>query len=213
MYPAKPLLSMVIMGVLTAILTSSSVLGNSFVLVVIARFKSLRTVPNILVANLALVDLLNAVINLPLYMIYCVFQASWFRGKTLAIVTSVLDRVFTILNLASMLAMMMNTYLAISFDLRYFGWKTNKKALVCVFLIWFISFVVVMLFSIPLLDIDLGDVHVIEYRAEIFKQGKQFVASFMALFLFSGAGVCFLTTRAIKKKKKEVFNARSCYLP
>ena len=37
----------------------------------------------------------------------------------------------------------------------------------------------VVLFSIPLLDIDLGDVHVTEYRAEIFKQGKQFVASLM----------------------------------
>ena len=82
MYPAKPLLSMVIMGVLTVTLTSTSVLGNGFVLAVIGRFKSLRTVPNILVANLALVDLLNAVINLPLYILYAVLEASWFRGKT-----------------------------------------------------------------------------------------------------------------------------------
>ena len=62
-----------------------------------------------------------------------------------------------------------------------------------------------MLFSIPLLDIDLGDVHVNEYRGEIYKQGKHFVASFMALFIISAAAVCFLTTRAITKKKRKVF--------
>ncbi|KAL9969121.1 hypothetical protein ACROYT_G021293 [Oculina patagonica] len=203
MHPAKPLLVTVIMGVLTALLTSASVIGNGFVLAIIARFKSLRTVPNILVANLALVDLLSAVINLPSYTTYNVLQASWFRGKTLAIMTSLFNRLFTILNLASMLAMMTNMYLAISFDLMYLGWKANKKALLCALLIWFISFVTVMLFSIPLLDIDLGDAHVVEYRKEIFKQAKQFVASIMAFFLIFGTVVCFLTIRAIKKKKNE----------
>ena len=56
------------MSVLTTILTLASVLGNGFVLAVVARFKSLRTVPNILIANIALVDLFNAVINMPSYM-------------------------------------------------------------------------------------------------------------------------------------------------
>ena len=124
------------MSVLTVILTSSAVLGNGFVLAVIARFKSLRTTPNILVANLALVDLLNAVINMTSSMMYSVLEASWFRGKTLGIMTSISHRLFTILNLASMLAMMVDVFLAISFEIRYHVWKTKKKALVCVFLIW-----------------------------------------------------------------------------
>ena len=105
------------MSVLTTILTSASVLGNGFVLAVITRFKSLRTVPNILIANLALVDLFNAAINMPSYMIYTVLEAGWFRGKTLGIMTSIFNRVFLVLNLASLLAMtILNTYLAISFD-------------------------------------------------------------------------------------------------
>ena len=205
MYLAKPFLTKLVMSVLTVILSSAAVLGNGLVVAVIARFKSLRTVPNILVANLALVDLYNAVINIPPYMIYTVIEASWFRGKALAIMTSISDRLFLILNLASMLAMMTNVYLAISFDLKYLGWKTNKKALVCVFLIWSISVVLVMLSSIPSLDIDLSDAHVIEYRTEIYKKGKHFVASIMAFFLICGAVVSFLTIRAIRKKKKEVF--------
>ena len=193
------------MSVLTTILTSASVLGNGFVLAVITRFKSLRTVPNILIANLALVDIFNAVINMPSYMIYTVLEAGWFRGKTLGIMTSIFNRVFMVLNLASMLAMTINTFLAISFDMKYLAWKSNTKALVCVIFIWFISIVTVMLFSIPLFaDIDLGDAHVREYRNEIYKQGKYFVASTMAFFIISGTVIGILTTRAITKKKRKV---------
>lgn len=212
MHPAKPLFAKVVMGVLTAILSSSCVLGNGFVLAVIARFKSLRTVPNILVANLALVDLFNAVITIPPYMIYYVVEASWFTGKALGIMTVVFNRLFTVLNLASMIVMLTNMYLAISFDLKYFVWKTNTKALLCVFLIWFISIMLVAFSSISLLDINLGNVHVMEYREEIFKEGKHFVGSFVAIFLICAALVCFLTTRAIKKKQKKVFQSLNVFV-
>ena len=193
------------MSVLTVILTSSAVLGNGFVLAVIARFKSLRTIPNILVANLALVDLLNAVINMTSSMMYHVLEAGWFSGKTLAIMTSILHRLFTILNLASMLAMMADVFLAISFEIRYHVWKTKKKALVCVFFIWSISIVMVILSTITQLDIDLGDAHVREYRGEIFERAKYFIASFMVVFIVCDIAVYALTTRAIRKKKEEVF--------
>ena len=78
---------------------------------------SLRTVANILVANLAVVDILNVAVNLPFHMISS-SEASWYRGQTLAIVTAFLNRVFAIFNLAqSRLAMMANVLLAIAFDL------------------------------------------------------------------------------------------------
>ena len=192
------------MSVLTILLTLASVLGNGFVLAVIARFKSLRTVPNILIANLALVDLFNAAINMPSYMIYTVWEAGWFRGKTLGIMFSIFNRVFLFLNLASMLVMMVNTFLAIPFDIKYLAWKSNTKALVCAIIIWFVSIATVMLFSIPLFDIDLGDAHVREYRREIYEQGKYFVASTMAFFIICGAVICVLTIQVIKKKKRKV---------
>ena len=129
MYPSKPLYAKAVMILLTSTLTSSSVLGNRFVLAIIALFKSLRTVPNIvLIASLALVDLLNSAINMPIYNIYSVLEASWFRGKTLAVATTLLNRVFTFLNLASTLAVMGNMYLAISLDLRYFTRKTRHES-------------------------------------------------------------------------------------
>ena len=205
MYLSKPLSAKVTMSGLTAILALVSVLGNGFVLAAVVRFKSLRTVPNILLSNLALVDLLNAMANVPLYTIYTVLQANWFHGKTLAILTSFLDRLYIAVNRGSLLVMVANIFLTISCDLKYIAWKTNKKALLCIFLIWFIGIVVVLLFSIPLLDVNLGDAHVIEYRGEIYEQGKYFVASFMAFFIIGVAVLGFLTTRAIKTKRKKVF--------
>ena len=203
MYPAKPLFTKVIMNILTCVLASCSVVGNGFVLGVLARFKSLRTVPNILVGNLAVVDLLNAAMNLPFH-IMTILEVSWFRGKTLALTTTLINRVFITLNLTSVLAMVANVYLAISFDLKYYIWKTKKKALVCVCIIWLLNFVTLFLLAIPLLDINLDDSHVNEYRGEIFKQGKNFAAALVVLFLVCCGVLGFLTIRAIKKKKKKV---------
>ena len=188
---------------LGAVLTSASVLGNGFVLATITRFKSLRTVPNILIANLAVVDLLHAAVNLPFHMISN-SEASWYRSQTLAIVTAFLSRVFAIFNLVSMLAMMSNVFLAITFDFKYLAWKTKKKARICVVLIWLISLVVTILGSIPLLNINLGAAHVRNYRAEIYKQGKYFIGSCFAFSIVCGGVLGFLTTRAIKKNKKKV---------
>ena len=64
-----------------------AVLGNGLVLGIIARFKKLRTFPNILIANLALADFFNAFINTPVYLLYAVLKVNWFAGKTLAIIS------------------------------------------------------------------------------------------------------------------------------
>ena len=63
------------MGLLTVSLALGVRFGNGLILAVIAQLKSFRTVPNILVANIAVVDMLNAVINTPIYMISSLLQA------------------------------------------------------------------------------------------------------------------------------------------
>jgi len=60
-------------------------------------------------------DLLNAVINVLISMISTVWEARWFKGKSLAIMTSFFNRLFVILNLASVVALMIITmYFAIA---------------------------------------------------------------------------------------------------
>ena len=192
------------MGTIIVGQSSFAVFGNGFILAIVARFKSLRTVPNLLIANLALVDLLNAAINMPIHMIYTVLQVTWYRGQTLAIMTIFLNRLFTFLNLASMTALLANMYFAIAFDLQYFVWKSNQKAVVCSCFIWFICIVLVVLSCIQLFRIDLGDAPVTEYRAETFKEGKPFVGTFMAFFVICAVVLGLLTIFSIRKSKKKV---------
>lgn len=108
MSQGKPLSAKVVVSVLTSVLYLACLLANGLVLALITRFKSLRTVPNIFFANLAVVDLLSGAINTPLYVISYEWEASWFKGKTLAILTSSFNRLFTVLNLVSMLTMLTN---------------------------------------------------------------------------------------------------------
>jgi len=105
-----------------------------FVLGIVARFKKLRNYANILIANLALVDLLNALSNMPIYFLYGVLEVSWFKGKTLAILSAFLSRLFLLLNMTSMLIILVNVFLALTFDLRYFAWKTEERAIVIIVL-------------------------------------------------------------------------------
>ena len=69
-------------------------------------------------------------------------------------------RAFITLNLTSVLAMVVNMYQAISFDHKYFTWKTKKKALVCFCVIWLINLLMLFLFAIPFLDINFDYSHV-----------------------------------------------------
>ena len=193
------------MSALTVALSSFAVLGSGLILAVIARYKSLRTVPNVLIGNLAAVDLPNAVIYMPIQITYSVLEVSWYRGQALAIATSLVNRLFAILNLASMLVLLANMYFAIAFDLKYFVWKSNKKAVVCVCVIWLIGIILSVLPAIPQVRIDLGDADVREYRQEFFKRGKHFVAAFIAFCIIACAVLGFLTIRSIRKKKKKVF--------
>ena len=102
------------------ILAVFAVLGNGVVLGIIARFKKLRTFLNILIANLALADFFNPIINLPMYLLYAVLKVNWFTGKTLAIISLSLLSLFTFVNVVSMLVPLVNMFLAITFDLKYF---------------------------------------------------------------------------------------------
>ena len=85
-------------------------------------------------------------------------EAGWFTGQGLAIIFSFFNLLFIILNLASMMALMANTYFVIDFCLKSRVWKSNWKAVISSFIIWFSGTLIVVLFSTPLLHIDLGDI-------------------------------------------------------
>ena len=204
MYLEKPLSATISMVVLLLSLAVFSVISNGFVLGIVARFKKLRNYANILIANLALVDLLNALINMPMYLLYGVLEVSWFKGKTLAIISAFLYRLFLLLNITSMLVLLVNVFLALTFDLRYFAWKTEEKAIAIVIVEWLACLVAVLLSLLPLLDFDLRDALVLIYRRVYLTESRPLLLPISCAFIVSALVLGVLIFCSARKKKIQV---------
>ena len=181
-----------------------AILGNGIVLGIIARFKKLRTFPNILIANLALADFFNAFINTPVYLLYAVLKVKWFTGKTLAIISLSLLSLFTFVNVVSMLVLLVNMFLAITCDVKYFTWKTNKKAIIIVLVEWLVGFSCAVLSCLNC-DVDLQqDVSVSTYRNEVLGKGKPIAAAITSAFVVIAVVLSAMIFGSIQKMKRQV---------
>ena len=215
----KPLFAKIFLSAITVIEALAGVLCNASILFLIARFKSFRTVSNLLLANLAVVDMLNAAINMPIHLVYTLLEPHLFRGTGFAVLITFLQRVFALLNLASMLVLLANIYFGISFNLRYHVWKSSKKAALCCFLIWLTCTLLAQLSCLSIHSIDLGDSPVGRYRAEIFKQGRQQFFTVALFFLFGETLFLVLIGCSIRRNRNKVilqqviFTEEHNYLP
>ena len=188
--------------VLLSIVAVLAVLGNGFVLGIVARFKTFRTFPNILIANLALIDFFNALINIPIYLLWAVLYVEWFTGKAVATISLLLSRLFIILNIVSMLVV--NVFLAIELDLKYYTWKTNEKAVKIVVVEWVVCVIATALLSWFDSDIDLQDASVVRYRRSMLNKSQKVFAVIIAVFIFSAMTFGVLVFRSIQRKKRQV---------
>ena len=192
----------ILMASSLVLLTTISLFGNGLVIGILARFKNLRTLPNILLANLALGNFLNTLINMPLFLLYEALQLSSFMGKKLGIMVTYFSRLFTLLNLSSMLVLLFNVFLALTFDLRYFTWKTNEKAIAIVLVEWFVCVILTSSTVLPHLDVDLENGNVYEYRQLFYRQDKYFLGPLMAFFIVCAITFGLLVIYAVQRKKK-----------
>ena len=182
-----------------------AVLGNGLVLGIIARFKNLRTFPNILIANLALADFFNAFINTPMYLLYAVLNVKWFTGKTLAMISIFSSSLFIFLNVVSMLVLLVNMFLAITVDLKYFTWKTNKRAIEIVLVEWLACFIFAVLMSFQCRDVDLQqDASVLTYRTEVVSKGKPIAPAIFSAFVVIAVVLSAMVFGSIQKMKRQV---------
>ena len=180
------------------------ILSNGSILGILARFRKLRTYPNILIANLALVDLLTALINMPMYLVFSILEVSWYKGKILAIITFFMARLFMALNLTAMLVLLVNVFLALTFGLRYLTWKTSEKAVAIVIIDWVVCFVLIFLSCSTLFHIDLQDTHVLVYRQAYFAEQKTLAVSVIAVLVLCLIIFCILVFISLRKMKLQV---------
>lgn len=195
-------ISMLILLPLVAIFAA---LGNGFVLAVIARFKRLCTFPNILIANLAFADIFNALINVPVYFLWGVLCVDWMKGKILATISVFPHHLFLLLNLVSMLVMMVNVFLAVALDLKYFTWKTKEKAKKIVLVEWLVCLTSAVLSSwYHSHDVDLKDAPVFSYRRSFPIKTRYYKAGIIAAFMVATVALGFLTFCSIQRRKRQV---------
>lgn len=200
--------------VLLSIVAVFAVLGNGFVLGIVARFKTFRTIPNILIANLALIDFFNALINIPIYLLWAVLNVEWFTGKAVAIISLLLSRLFIILNIVSMVVLLVNVFLAIALDLKYYTWKTNGKAVKIVLVEWVVCVIATALLSWFDSDIDLQDVSVVRYsryRRSMLNKSQKVFAVIIAVFIFCAITFGVLVFCSIQRKKRQVRSQMSVF--
>ena len=190
--------------VMIAVVMIGSIVGNSVICLLLVRFKTLRTVPNILIANLVVVDILNAVTNMPLLIMWYICKVPYFKGRNISwfiISWNVLVMYLTVFNLT---VLTMDRFGAIVHGFRYHSWKTLNKAKVAVVLVWLLAAAYTYGMFILGLHINIGDESVLVYRIHYFKKfGKHFIipgylVPFSIMLILGGA--IWFTVRTHSKR-------------
>ena len=179
--------------VMIAVVMIGSLVGNSIICLLLVRFKTLRTVPNILVANLAVVDILNAVINMPLFVMWYICKVPYFKGRSISWFIISWHVLFMYLTVFNLTVLTMDRFGAIVYGFRYHSWKTLSKAKVAVVFLWLLAAAYTYgMFSLGL-QIDIGDAPVLVYRKNYLKKfGRHFIISgyvvpFSIMLILGGA--------------------------
>ena len=191
---------------LAFILMVISVGGNATVGALLIRFKKLRTIPNILIANMALVDLLNSIINMPIFILHFMLQVHSFMGpKANAFTIGFLYALFYELNLFSMVLMAADRYGAIVHGMKYMLWKTRNKAYVAIGLVWTLSVVSTVIYYIPFVRLNIQNGTTDDYRRAQFQNtGRIAVALAVPLQIVAIAILSMLTWHGMSRARRRV---------
>ena len=124
-----------------AIVMILSIVGNGIICLLLIRFKTLRTVPNILIANLAAVNILNALTNMPLFILWYICKVPFLKGRLISWILVTWYVLFVYLTVFNLTAQAMDRFGAIVHGLHYYAWKTKKKAKVAVLFVWLLAYI------------------------------------------------------------------------
>ena len=118
-----------------------ALLGNVLVVYAVVHYRHMRTTTNVLIANMAVADLVTTLVAMPYSVVYLFVQAQWFGG-TFGIFTCKLVH-FAIAttisaSIVALFLVSLERFCAVVYPLRYIKWIHNKKLLSCV--IWLTSF-------------------------------------------------------------------------
>lgn len=144
LYDARTVGEVIIQALVIGIIIICAVVGNLLILVAFYIDKTLQTITNAFVVNLACADLALSLIGMPFTMASSVTY-NWIFGKAWCNVNGMANSLFCITSILTLAAVSVDRYIAISFPLQYPSWMTRKTATVTIFYIWFHAFLFALL--------------------------------------------------------------------
>ena len=103
-----------ILGGTFALLSAFSIIGNALVLVIIARYKRLRTQTNLLLANLATIDLLTGLLAIPFSAVTAV-NGSWLLGDEACQLNGFLNALCAAVSIHTLMYIALHKYVSLRF--------------------------------------------------------------------------------------------------
>eukprot|EP00914_Ancora_sagittata_P033497 GHVO01067543.1.p1 GENE.GHVO01067543.1~~GHVO01067543.1.p1 ORF type:complete len:359 (+),score=24.58 GHVO01067543.1:236-1312(+) len=131
-------LSAYIVPVIFSVIFVVGVTGNSLLIYIILRHKSMRTTPNIFIGSLALGDLLLLLVSVPFYgMIYTL--PDWPHGEFLCKLTGILVTLSLGVSIFTLTALSADRYMAIMHPMKRYTDSPTRRTVVIAAAIWFVS--------------------------------------------------------------------------
>ena len=109
--------------------------GNLLILAAIYIDKTLQTITNAFIINLACADLLLSIIGMP-FTLASSIKYEWIFGDTWCKVNGMANSLFCIASILTLAAVSVDRYCAILYPFKYVTWITNKVAAGMILYIW-----------------------------------------------------------------------------
>ncbi|CAH1777874.1 unnamed protein product [Owenia fusiformis] len=129
-----------VIGVTLLFLVIVTVLGNVLTIVSFLRDRQLRTVQNIYIFNLSIVDLAVGVVSLPFYVFYTINNYTWTFGRLWCKIWLVIDFLVCAESSLTIVLISFDRFMLISQGASYTAKQTVRKAVVYIICSWILSF-------------------------------------------------------------------------
>ena len=170
----------VVQGVFLAMVMAVGAIANSFICRCILSHRSLRTITNSFIFNLAATDFLLSVLCMPFALVSAI-AGIWVFGEVMCVLTGFLLSVLCITSILTLALVAIDRYLAICRPLKYCTLITHRTSLAMIVYVWMQASVCAIM---PVLGWGEGYVFVAEESICRPSFGKPSVDNGYTIFLF-----------------------------
>lgn len=170
----------VVQSIFLALIMVVAAVANSFVCRCILAHRSLRTITNSFIFNLAATDFLLSVLCMPFAFVSSIMKM-WVFGKVMCVLTGFLLSVLCIASILTLVLVAIDRYLAICRPLKYCTLVTHRKSIIMLVYVWLQAVVCAIL---PVLGWGRGYMFVKEESICRPEFGKPSVDNGYTIFLF-----------------------------